>query len=52
MKNQGFLVGVYFDPDTQRERWAVLGPSDEWYFPKRYGIKAAKALCKRLNTLT
>lgn len=45
-----FSVGQYFDQDTQRRRWAVLGPSNVWYFPKRYGKAAAVAYCHRLNT--
>ncbi len=45
----GFSVGRYFDQDTGRQRWAVVGPCDVWYFPQRYGRKAAGGLCKRLN---
>ena len=49
MKQYGFLVGVYLDPETNRQRWAVIGPSNVWYFPARYGVKAAHVLCKKLN---
>lgn len=43
----GFTVGKY--RGEGRERWAVLGPTNVWYFPKRYGRRAAHALCLRLN---
>ncbi len=49
MNRIGFLTGLYFDQDTQRQRWAVIGPRDVWYFPSRYGKAAARALCRRLN---
>jgi len=45
----GFCIGMYFDAETMRQRWAVIGPNDVWYFAKRYGIKSARQLCKRLN---
>ena len=47
----GYIVGMYFDNSTGRSRWAVVGPTDVWYFPKNYGKRAAKALCLRLNRL-
>ena len=46
---QGYSVGKYYDQDNGRERWAVIGPCNVWYFPARYGKAAASALCKRLN---
>ena len=49
MNKVGFSVGRYFDQDTQRQRWAVVGPCDVWYFARRYGKAATRALCKRLN---
>lgn len=45
----GYCTGIYLDQDTGRQRWAVVGPTDVWYFPKHYGRKAARALCRRLN---
>lgn len=45
----GYSVGKYLDQDTNRQRWAVVGPWNVWYFPTQYGKKAAHALCKRLN---
>jgi hypothetical protein len=47
----GFAVQIYRDTSTGRERWAVLGPSDVFYFPRRYGKAAARALCRRLNRM-
>ena len=45
----GYTVQIYRDTKTGRERWAVLGPCDVFYFPARYGKAAARALCRRLN---
>lgn len=45
----GFSVGLYRDQDTGRARWAVIGPTDTWYFPTRYGQHAARMLCRKLN---
>jgi hypothetical protein len=45
----GFSVQIYRDTTTGRERWAVLGPTNCFYFPARYGKAAARSLCKRLN---
>ncbi len=45
----GFLVGIYRDSVSGRSRWAVIGPGDVWYFPRRSGRRAARALCLRLN---
>ncbi len=45
----GYTTGIYRDQDTGRQRWAVCGPTDTWYFPARYGKAAARALCRRLN---
>lgn len=44
----GYMVGIYRDQDTGRQRWAVVGGS-VWYFPTTYGRRAARALCRRLN---
>jgi hypothetical protein len=40
----------YFDAETRRYRWAVVC-SRTWvyYFPARYGKKAAERLATRLN---
>lgn len=48
MKHNGAVVQKYFDQDTNRERWAVYCGT-VWYFPKRYGKAAARALCRKLN---
>lgn len=45
----GFMTGIYRDQNTGRQRWAVIGPSNVWYFPKQYGRIAARALCRKLN---
>lgn len=45
----GYQVGKYKDYASGRERWAVIGPGNVWYYPGRYGFKAACALCRRLN---
>lgn len=42
-----YSIGLYYDQETGRKRWAVYG--GVWYFPARYGVKAARALCNRLN---
>ncbi len=40
----------YRDPDTGRTRWAVLHfATRAWYFPKRYGRKAAMRLADERN---
>lgn len=44
-----FSIGLYRDNDTGRNRWGVMGPACVWYFPRRYGKQAARALCRRLN---
>ena len=45
-----FRVAKYFDPSTGRRRAAVIHvPTRTWYFPARYGTRAAIALCRRLN---
>jgi hypothetical protein len=49
MATTGHCIQIYRDNSTGRQRWAVLGPTDCWYFPKRYGKAAARAFCKRLN---
>jgi hypothetical protein len=51
MSAQGFSVGIYRDQDTGRQRWAVVGPADAWYFPRSYGKRAAQTLCRRLNRM-
>lgn len=46
-----YHCNLYRDYETGRERWAVLHrPTSTWYFPTRYGMKAAIALCRKLNT--
>jgi hypothetical protein len=46
MRDNEFVVGRYQDSDTGRYRWGVMQyPSMVWYFPKRYGLKAALDLC-------
>lgn len=47
----GYSVGRYYDQDSGRTRWAVVGPADVWYFAKRHGKEAARMLCKRMNRL-
>lgn len=43
-----YSVGKY--TGDGRSRWAVYcSVTRVWYFPDRYGYKAAKALCNRLN---
>lgn len=45
-----FSILKYRDPDSGRYRWAILqyGPM-VWYFPKRYGYAAARAMLNRMN---
>lgn len=50
MAATGFTTQLYRDPETGRERWAVLhGPTAVWYFAKRRGKRGALAYCLRLN---
>lgn len=43
-----YSVGKYNGGNSSR--WAVYcSVTRTWYFPERYGHKAAIALCKRLN---
>lgn len=36
--------------ESGRQRWAVLAmPANVWYFPTRYGYRAALALAWRMN---
>ncbi len=43
-------VQQYRDPETGRTRWAVLhGPTAVWYFPERYGRRAAERLAAARN---
>lgn len=44
-----FSVGRYTNPETGTTRWAVLGPGDVWYFPKRFERTAAVRLMDRLR---
>jgi|AACY02.2.fsa_nt_gi hypothetical protein len=45
-----FTAEQYRDPDSGRSRWAVLcRTSRVFYFPRRYGLRAAQALARRLN---
>lgn len=45
-----YVAGRYYDQDTARERWAVLNNTTRcWYFPSRYGERAARQLAKKLN---
>lgn len=47
-----YSVGQYIDYGTGRSRWAVLcNKTCVWYFPERYGKRAAKALCARMNRI-
>lgn len=40
----------YRDPETCRYRWAVYQYDPAvWYFPKHYGLAAARALLRRLS---
>lgn len=40
----------YRDPETARTRWAVLHfATRTWYFPERYGRKAAMRLAESRN---
>lgn len=46
-----YTIGQYRDSETGRSRWAVFcGQTRTWYFPSRYGQKAAQALARELNT--
>lgn len=52
MRNQ-YGVMRYRDNDTGRQRWAVLHfDSCAWYFPRCYGLAAARRLQKQLATQT
>ena len=44
-----FKPAQYRDNESGRYRWAVLGPCNVWYFPTRYGMRAASALARRMN---
>jgi len=46
-----YSIGQYRDcGGAYRDRWAVFcALSRCWHFPKRYGKRAAVALCNRLN---
>lgn len=44
-----FSVGRYTNPETGTTRWAVLGPGDVWYFPKRFERTAAVRLMNSLK---
>lgn len=45
-----YSVQPYRDTDTGRERLAVLhGPTGVFYFPARYGRKAAERYAAHLN---
>ena len=44
-----FSVGRYTNPETGTTRWAVLGPGDVWYFPKRFERTAAVRLMNNLK---
>ena len=45
-----YAAGLYRDQDTKRTRWAVAcAESRVWYFPERYGRKAAEALAAEMN---
>jgi hypothetical protein len=45
-----YHCNIYRDAETGRQRWAVLELSTRtWYFPKHYGMRAASALCNRMN---
>lgn len=43
-------VQQYRNQDTGAYRWAVLHlETRAWYFPQRYGWRAANQLCRELN---
>jgi hypothetical protein len=45
-----YFAGQYNDPETKRQRWAVVQmPSCVWYFPKRYGKTAAERLAQHME---
>lgn len=45
-----YAAARYYDTDTARMRWAVLQTATRcWYFPNRYGERAARQLARRLN---
>lgn len=47
-----FSTGQYMDYSTGRKRWAVYcSKSETWYFPDRYGKKAAEKLCAAMNKI-
>jgi hypothetical protein len=44
-----YSVAQYRDDSTGRARWAVVHHrSGVFYFPRRYGLRAARALCDKL----
>jgi hypothetical protein len=46
----GYTADVYRDPDSGRDRWAVLDLlTRAWYFPSSYGRRAAERLARTLN---
>lgn len=48
-----YRVETYRDHDSGRSRWAVLHlATGVWYFPRRYGRDAARALARRLDRFT
>jgi len=45
-----FTASQYFDQDTGKTRWAVLDTRARvYYFPSRYGRRAAVTMAERLN---
>jgi len=46
-----YSIGLYYDQDTNRKRWAVFcSITRTWVFPENYGKLAAEKLCNKLNT--
>lgn len=46
-----YSTGQYIDyQDCRRSRWGVFDTQSKvWYFPKKYGKKAAASLSNRMN---
>lgn len=45
-----YVVALYSDPDTLRERWAVMHTGTRvFYFPNKYGKDRAQRLARKMN---
>lgn len=45
-----YIAGRYNNPETGRYQWAVFHlHARTWYFPRRRGQAAARALAARMN---